>query len=503
MRVPVSNKPQAQPQLQRLHAATRPLLQSRRVFSCSTRALALAASCALLASCAQPHAGALEQIHARGKLRVVTLNSPTSYYLGAHGPQGLEYRLARAFADRLGVQLEVEAVLDSAAMRAALAQDRADIAAAQITPDADWHRIGLATDSYEQVAQLVVQVRGRAHPRDVTELCGTRVVVRANSPQLAQLRAIQRSGVPCLSWTAEPAGGTDPLELLESGKADYAVVDANQFAFTQHLYPDASVAFSLPDPRPLRWMVRSDGGDLVAAANGFFAAAAASGELALLQQDAGGEAGTFDYEDAHRFRFDIATRLPELQPLFQEAAAETGLDWRLLAAVGYQESKWQMDAASADGALGIMMLTTDAATAVGITHREDESENILGGARYLAQVIATIPKHVPEPDRTWLALAAYNVGYGHLEDARVLTQHLGQNPDSWDAVRAQLPLLAQTLWYVRLKRGYARGWEPAQFVQQVRRYLEVLEWFDTSPWSLHAPQRVLRAALAATPQRYD
>ena len=146
-----------------------------------------------------------------------------------------------------------------------------------------------------------------------------------------------------------------------------------------------------------------------------------------------------------RIGFDLTSRrvCRQLQALFQQAAQMTGLDWRLLAAVGYQESKWEMEALSGDGARGIMMLTTEAANTVGVKHRDDLSENILGGARYLAQVIATIPKHVPEPDRTWLALAAYNVGYGHLEDARVLTQKLGKNPDSWEDVRAQLPLLAE------------------------------------------------------------
>jgi membrane-bound lytic murein transglycosylase F len=473
--------------------------RSRRALALAVRRFALGASCALLlASCAQgPHLSALEQVRARGKLRVVTLNSPTSYYLGANGPQGFEFRLASAFAQRLSVKLEVEAVLDEEAMRAALAQDRADIAAAQISPDLAWRRIGLLTHSYGQVEQLVVQLRTRSHPRDVTELVGKRVVVRDESPQLAQLREIQHSGVPRLSWTTEPSSSSDLLALLESGRADYAVVDANEFAFTRHLYPDAIVTFALPDSRSLQWVVRADGSDLLAEADHFFAGAAESGQLAGIGREAQAESSSFDYDDAHRFRFDIATRLPQLQALFQEAAQITGLDWRLIAAVGYQESKWEMEALSGDGARGIMMLTTEAADTVGTKHRDDLNENILGGARYLAHVIATIPKHVPEPDRTWLALAAYNVGYGHLEDARVLTQKLGKNPDSWDDVRAQLPLLADAQWYLNLKRGYARGWEPAQFVQQVRRYLSVLEWFDASPMSLRPSQQVIRAALAA------
>ena len=465
--------------------------------------LALSASCALLlAGCGQ-HQSALAQIHARGKLRVVTLNAPTSYYLGAHGPRGFEFQLADAFAQQLGVKLEVEPVLDAAAMRAALEQGRADLAAAQISLDGKWRRVGLATDSYGQIAQLVVRGRRSPHPRDVTDLRGRRVSVRAGSPQEQLLQTIRHDGVSQLSWIHQSTGQSDPLELVERGDADYAVVDANEFAFAQHLYPDVTVAFTLPDPRSVRWIARADGMELVQAANRFFAAAQHSGELARMRQEATAESGDFDYLEAHRFQVDIATRLPELQGLFQQAAQATGLDWRLLAAVGYQESKWLMQASSDDGAQGIMMLTTDAASAIGVTDRANLRQNIFGGARYLAQVIQTIPKHVAEPDRTWLALAAYNVGYGHLEDARVLAQKFGKNPDSWEDVRAQLPLLAQEQWYARAKRGYARGWEPARFVEQVRQYLAVLEWFDTTQLSMRAPQRVVRAALATPTPQYN
>jgi membrane-bound lytic murein transglycosylase F len=242
------------------------------------------------------------------------------------------------------------------------------------------------------------------------------------------------------------------------------------------------------------------------AANSFFAGARSSGELARIEADARNESGDFDYESAHQFQSDIATRLPALQEIFEDAARTTGLDWRLLAAVGYQESKWQTQAASADGAQGIMMLTSDTASTVGVRDRSDQWQNILGGAKYLAQVIDTIPNRIAEPDRTWLALAAYNVGYGHLEDARVLAQMRGKDPDSWTDVRAQLPLLAQEQWYSRAKRGYARGWEPARFVDQVRQYLAVLEWSGTGTVArVHEPAAVpvAMAPSAAEPRRFN
>jgi membrane-bound lytic murein transglycosylase F len=476
----------------------RPILPGRRRLrhrSTVSQLTAAIAAALLLSACTHPQS-ALQRIRARGELRVVTLNSPTSYYLGAQGPQGFEYRLASAFARQLQVRLVIAPLPDEAAMRTALSAGSADLAAAQISPDAQWLQAGLATENYDQIPQLVVQDRGKLHAHDVSGLHLANIVVRDDSPQLHLLRSIKNSEVPDLSWVALKADQPDPLEALTDGNADYAIVDANEFEFARHLYPDATVAFTLPKPRALQWVVRADAVDLAQAANGFFIGAKASGEFARIVRDAGAESRGFDYEDAHRFQSDIATRLPELQSMFEEAAQTTGLDWRLLAAVGYQESKWQTHAASADGALGIMMLTTDAASTVGVRDRSDQWQNILGGAKYLAQVIDTIPSRIGEPDRTWLALAAYNVGYGHLEDARVLAQMRGKNPDLWSDVGAQLPLLADEQWYSRVKRGYARGWEPAGFVEQVRQYLAVLEWTGTATLArLHEP-----AALPLAPR---
>ena len=445
--------------------------------SSNLRQFTVTAAVLLLVGCARPDSS-LEAIRARGELRMVTVNSPTSYYLGARGPQGFEYRLASAFARSLGVPLVVNTVRDAGAMRAALVHGRADVAAAQISPDVAWREVGLTTIPYQNIPELVVQPRGRPQPRTVAALRNSRIVVAAGSPQQTLLETLRSHEAPELTWTVVPRDQADPLDLLSSGNADFAIVDAHEFAFAQHLYPETVVAFALPDPRPVQWVVPEDAVELMQAANRFIESAQTSGELANIEADARNESGDFDYESAHQFQSDIASRLPALQSMFQEAAQATGLDWRLLAAVGYQESKWQGAAASADGARGIMMLTNDAATTVGVNDRANLRQNILGGARYLAQVIETIPKRITEPDRTWLALAAYNVGYGHLEDARVLTQMQGKNPDSWSDVRGQLPLLAQEKWYNRVKRGYARGWEPAKFVEQVRQYLAVLEWID-------------------------
>jgi membrane-bound lytic murein transglycosylase F len=369
-----------------------------------------------------------------------------------------------------------------------LAEGRVDIVAAELTADDSWKRAGLATTSYRDIQQLVVQRRGLATIHNIAGLTGARIVARQDSPQLELLRGLRGSGATYLNWTELPREQADPLDWVNTGDADYAIIDRSEFAFARHLYPDVSVAFTLPDPRPVQWLVRRSALDLRDAVNRFFANWHATGLLQRLAHDADGEAGDFEYQEARRFQDDIAKRLPDLRALFAQAADAQSLDWRLLAAVGYQESRWDDHAVSGDGAAGIMMLTASTAKAMGVADRSNSAQNIGGGATYLAQMLQMIPARIAEPDRTWLALAAYNVGFGHLEDARILAQTQGKNPDSWADVSQVLPWLAQERWYDLARRGYARGWEPVRFVEQVRGYLAVLEWYGDGHPSGQAPE---------------
>jgi membrane-bound lytic murein transglycosylase F len=174
------------------------------------------------------------------------------------------------------------------------------------------------------------------------------------------------------------------------------------------------------------------------------------------------------------FHSHIQTRLPHLRPAFEAAAKETGFDWRVLAALGYQESRWRPAAVSPKGAQGVMMLMPVTARKMGVKNVFAPDDNIMGGARYLAYLKERIPARILDPDRTWLAMAAYNIGIGHLEDARIITQMRKKNPDRWADVRANLPRLSDPHWYSRVKRGYARGEETAQFVERVSQFSALL-----------------------------
>jgi membrane-bound lytic murein transglycosylase F len=441
------------------------------------RAVTLAATFMLLvAGCGRFHASSVDQIRQRGELRVVTLNLPTCYYLGAQAPEGLEYELASLFAARLGVKLSMYTAANERALQAELAAGRADIAAASLTSTPEWERVGVAATPYTLIPQLVVYGHNGVRPRDTLQLESARIAVRAGTPQERVLERLKSTVAPHLTWVETAPSSADPMDDVDSGQADYAISDAREFSFAHHLYPNVLVGFALPQTRPAQWIVRRAAPELLAAVNSFFLSLAASGRMATLLQESSGDTRTFAYEESREFQGNVSARLPLYRAWFEQAAARSGIDWRLLAAIGYQESKWDPHAQSADGALGVMMLTADTAHAMGIKDRSNPQQSIDAGARYLAQVRQMIPERIAEPDRTWLTVAAYNVGFGHLEDARVIAQAQGKNPDSWADVRERLPLLAQERWYGHAKRGYARGWEPVQFVDRIQRFLTLLEW---------------------------
>src|SRR5215469_413316 len=470
------------------------------------RALLLAALLVVLGavgSCSKlAPAGALDAIRARGELRVASLNLPTCYYLGAQGTEGLEYELAGAYAARLGVRLTMYPLANESALQAELAAGRADIAAASLTNTPEWSRAGDAAEPYASIPQLVLYPRNAVRPRDTLQLESARLAVRADSAQERILQHLRGTVAPELNWEQTAPSVADPVEDVDSGEAQYAIVDAREFSFARHLYPDVEVGFALPEERPVQWLVRRDAPGLLASVNAFFGDLCATGRLAQLLQLGSGDARRFEYEESRVFQEHVAERLPRYRAWFEKAAGVSGLDWRLLAAIGYQESKWDPRAQSDEGARGVMMLTADTAQALGLKDRTDAEQSIYAGARYLAQVREKIPERIPEPDRTWLTVAAYNVGFGHLEDARILTQAQGKDPDSWADVRLRLPLLAQERWYSRARHGYARGWEPVQFVDRIQRFLRLLEWQpgESAAAVPPAPAAVSTAAHSPTPR---
>ena len=428
---------------------------------------------ALLGTCTV-RPGVVSQAHTVGALRVATYNSPTAYYLGAHGPEGPEYALASRFARSLGLRLEMIEYPSAAAAISAVAHGRAHIAAAGLAVTPEWQHTILFSRPYQRVKLHIVHRRGAPRLTGLQALSGRHIAVVAGSAHAYALRDLAKS-VPDLHISEVPNVSTlDLLDRVWSGELDATVADRNEFFLTRPYHPELRIAFNLPTPDELAWALPKDDPDIVLRVASYFS------ELERIEPDIVARYyepdERYDYAGARALVRDLQDRLPAIRPLFEHAAREFHQDWRILAAIGYQESRWNADAVSRTRVRGLMMLTEDTAGSFGVANRNNAAESIHGGAAFLAQMQETIPDRIPEPDRTWLALAAYNIGYAHLEDARVLAESAGRDPDSWLDVRDFLPLLSSAPWYERTKHGYARGWEAARFVDNVRSYLDVLEW---------------------------
>ena len=269
------------------------------------------------------------------------------------------------------------------------------------------------------------------------------------------------------------------LQLVSDGIIDYTVADSNEVLLNKRFLLNISAAFDISTPQTLAWAIqKSYDHSLHLATVKFFEKIKASGVLNQLIERTYGHVENFDYVGTVLFKRHIAIRLPEFIELFKTYAEFHDLDWRLLAAMSYQESHWKPLAKSPTGVRGIMMLTRATAKQMGIKDRLSADGSIRGGAKYFAQMQRRINEEVSSPDREWMALAAYNVGLYHLTDAQKITEQLGKDPNKWSDVKHSLPLLAKRKWYKKTKHGYARGYEPVQYVENIRSYYDILVWWD-------------------------
>jgi membrane-bound lytic murein transglycosylase F len=422
----------------------------------------------------------LQQVQLSGTLHMLTVAGPTTYYEDGRGKNGLEYLLAKAFAGSLGVELVVQSKPNLNALLLSVGGPEGNFAAANITVSENRSKLLQFTTPYMQVTQHLIYRRGSARPRSLGDIDGDLVVLKSSSHS-EQLKYWTEK-YPQLKWREDSSSEmSEMLRMIHDREIDYTVVDSLAYLVSRHIYPQVRRAIDISDPQPVAWAFPRHGdGTLLAAANRFLSDYSASGELAALKNDLLEQADNFSVAGSQRFGQLVNSRLPNYEPLFRVAAEQFGFEWHLLAAVAYQESHWNPRARSPTGVRGLMMLTLNTAREMKIKNRLDPQQSLTGGAAYLSKLRARLPDRIGEPDRTLLALAAYNIGFGHLEDARILTQRNGQDPDQWEHVRQHLPKLSNKQYYQSLKYGYARGNEPVIYVANIRYYRRYLELHELS-----------------------
>jgi membrane-bound lytic murein transglycosylase F len=416
------------------------------------------------------------------ELVVLVRNGPATRFLGADGKySGIEQDLLELFAKDTGMRLRFVERRTFNEILPALRRHRAHLAAANLVATEERRKELIFGPAYLSVHTVVAYNTDHQRPRNVHDLVGKRVVVLAGSSGAEQLRA-ERQIEPGLKWEETPA--TDSMELLDkltSDEVDYVVTDSNIVELAQSFSPNIGRAFNLGRPETLSWAMPIDASPLlVERVKDFFGRINGNGTLRILLDRYYGHIQRLTPADVSAFLERRLLVLPQYRSTFQEAQELTGIDWRVLAALGFQESHWNPLATSPTGVRGLMMLTSETADRLGVNDRLDPHQNIIAGARYLKILKDTLPERIAEPDRTWLALASYNVGYGHLEDARILTQRHGLNADSWVDVKKTLPLLTRSDFYITVKRGFARGGEAVILTENIRNYFDILVRYEES-----------------------
>jgi len=381
-------------------------------------------------------------------------------------------QLADLFASQLGVKLKVLELFPYQVANT-LSQQRAHLSAIGMRANEPDTLLKFGVP-YQAVSEVVVCSENL--PRKVEDLISREIVVISGSTQEATLRLVQQS-YPMLTWSGvDQAKSGDLLTDVNLGEIDCTVANEEQIIFMRNFYPAMETGLEIATSTQLAWAFSADvDTELYAQMEKFFARIENDGTLDRLLERYYGHTDRIMPIDAAAFLSKTNKVLPRYRQLFEEAASLTGIEWQLLAAMAYRESHWNPLATSYTKVRGMMMLTEDTADRMNVSNRLDARESIMAGARYLQLLKEHLPLRIDEPERTWLALAAYNQGMGHLEDARMLSQRYGANPDLWVDVQKSMVKLRNPNIYRTLKHGYARGGEAVVFVETVRLYYDMLK----------------------------
>ena len=413
------------------------------------------------------------------ELVVITRYEPAAYDLDANEkPAGFSYDLVQAFAAKNNWTVQWKPADSYAALFEAVQERKTHLVAANLIENSIFKQGLQSGPGLFNTSVIVVTQQPASRIEGLADLAKLKIAAMADSGHLPLLQAAQRK-YPKLNWTLlQDAFPEDLFTRLSEQEFDAVVVNEQDFDLARHQYPSLHIAYVLSKQERVTWALLPASNKLNGRLNQFFIEARRDGTLQKIYERYYGHIKRLETEDVEGIHSRRLSVLPKFRMHFQTGQEQTALDWRLLAAIGYQESKWDPYATSPTGVRGLMMLTGETADRMGVTDRLDAKQSILAGAHYLILLKDTLPDRIPEPDRTWLALAAYNQGQGHLEDARRIAQAKGLNPDSWADVKQTLPLLARGGYKGITKYGYARGGEAVILVESIRNYYDILRQLE-------------------------
>lgn len=423
---------------------------------------------------------ALKKIQHQHQLRVGMLNRTSRRYVdyfSINQLDGFEVAVLKKFADDLKVDLKIHLVDNIESLFKMAENDEIDLIAAEIKVNLPKTLASTftATQPYHSLDFQLVYQKNSNKINQLSTLTGTLSVPKSS---LQALFLKQQKRINPQNWQEhETLNDEALLELVSKNQLDYTILDHRTFSLMRRIYPDVKVAFDIETNYPEVWYIKSTDKSLLNAANQFIKKGKKTHLFETLEQHYLVEMSNEEWFDARHFVKSIQTKLPKFLPYFKEFADLYTFDWKMLAAISYQESHWNHDAKSSTGVRGLMMLTEPTAKAMGILDREDPKQSIQGGAKFFDVLINKMDDKIAEDQKILYALAAYNMGYSHLLDARQLALMQNKDPNDWRVINDILPLLTQKEYYSKLKYGYARAYQAMNYVKGVQRYYLALNYY--------------------------
>ncbi len=416
----------------------------------------------------------LEEILSAGEIRVITRNNAHCYYFYREQAMGFEYDLAKAFAKYLGVRLRVQIADKWEGMIPSIMNRSGDFVAASMTITPKRQRQVAFSDGYLNIQQHIIVHRDNTMVQSQEDLYGKDIFVRKGTSYEERLEALQDAGIKIFIYRMADVPTEDLIRQVAANEIEITIADSNIAQMNRRYHPQIRIADSINDTEVLGWAVHPQAYQLRERINAFFKEIKTNGTFQKIYDKYYADIEFFDYVDLRRYHRRLRTRLPAYKKLVIKAAKRHGLDWRLIAAQIYQESHFDPKARSHAGAYGLMQLTASTARSLGVKKIYDPKQNIYAGVYHLKQLYEYYDQ-ISVSDRLNFSLAAYNIGQGHISDARSLAKKMGLDPDKWGSLTQTLPLLRYHKYYKDATYGYCRGTEPLQYVKHIMIYYDILK----------------------------
>jgi membrane-bound lytic murein transglycosylase F len=418
--------------------------------------------------------GTIDRIRQTGKLRLITSNSANTYYNYEEKPAGFEYDLALEFAKYLNVELDI-VTPGWNNMFAYLDQGKGDFIAAGLAITRERLEVVSFSIPYMTIQQRIIHHNLVFGPKSIGDLAFRTLHVRRGTSYQSRIEKIKASGINCNYILHDNIPTQELIAMVNNREIRFTIADSNIALLNQRYYPDIRIGIPIQEKESLAWAVRKNDGDMIVEINRFLLYANENGILRNIIDKYYENAQNFDIYELKKFHQRIKTRLPKYLDVIVKESKKYDFDWRLVAAIVYQESHFDPNAKSFTNVRGLMQVTHATAREMGITNRLNPEQSIIAGIKYLDKMYQKFGHIEDDYQRMLFSLASYNIGYGHVQDALKIAVKKGLNPESWQALKTCLPLLAQAKYFKRTKHGYARGQEPVRYIERILTYFDILK----------------------------